>query len=114
MGVAMNANENRKSLVWGVSGIVVQIAGMVLTSVSETRFLSSIGLIVMSAGFALLTAGLVYYAKAKGRHPTWGFMGLLSGIGLIVLACLQDRAPATPPPLPSMPPLPPHAPTSSS
>ncbi len=46
-------------------------------------------------GTVLLIIGLVYYAKAKGRHPAWGIMGLLSIIGLIVLALLKDRSTAT-------------------
>ena len=35
-------------------------------------------------------SGLAYCAKAKGRSAKWCLMGLLSLIGLIVLACLED------------------------
>jgi hypothetical protein len=44
-----------------------------------------------SLGTCLLIAGLSCYARAKGRSGLWGAMGLLSIIGLIVLACLEDR-----------------------
>ena len=50
-----------------------------------------IGSFVALGGSLLLIIGLGFYAKAKGRHPAWGLMGLLSLIGVLVLACLTDR-----------------------
>ena len=51
-----------------------------------------------NAGFAgivlgtlFLLVGLAYYARAKGRSPWWCLFAFLSLIGLIVLACLEDR-----------------------
>ena len=52
-----------------------------------------LGLLVSLVGTGLLMAGLAFYALAKGRSPAWCLMGLLSIIGLIVLACLKDLAP---------------------
>jgi hypothetical protein len=96
----MDPAENRKSLALGVPGIVLQILGNVMYrpggSIAGTGRPAAAGnpvwLLVMLAGTVLLIAGLAFYAKAKGRSPAWGFMGLLSIIGLIVLACLKDRS----------------------
>ena len=52
-----------------------------------------IGLALVSlVGAILFLVGLAFYAKAKGRHPAWGLVGLLSLIGLIVLVCLKDTS----------------------
>jgi len=74
---------NNISLTVGIPGLIIQIAGYLM---DNQPFL-------LLAGTVLLIIGLVYYAKAKGRSPAWGFMGLLSIIGMIVLACLKDMAP---------------------
>ena len=47
------------------------------------------------AGLVMLMVGLCYYALAKGYSKWLGLLGLLSRIGLIVLACLPDRTKAT-------------------
>jgi hypothetical protein len=70
---------NNISLAWGIPGIVLQGAGK---EISQP--------IVLIVGTVLLMIGLAYYAKAKGRSAAWCLMGLLSIIGLIVLACLKD------------------------
>lgn len=86
----MDAAQNRTSLMFGVPGIVLQIVGALMgrdiIPGGET-----VGLIVQIAGTILLIVGLSFYARAKGRHPAWGLLGLLSIIGLIVLAVLPDR-----------------------
>ncbi len=76
---------NNLSFVFGVPGIVLRIvpAFYGTPAVRVTMFL---------AGTALLLVGLLYYAKAKARHPAWGLFGFLGIIGLIVLACLKDHA----------------------
>ena len=51
----------------------------------------AIGLAVAVAGTVLLILGLSMYARAKGHSPWWCLMGVLSIIGLIVLAALPDR-----------------------
>ena len=71
---------NNISLLSGVPGLILQIAGRVINEP-----------LVMLVGTILLMIGLAYYAKAKGRHPAWCLMGFLSIIGLIVLACLKDH-----------------------
>ncbi len=87
----MNASENRKSLAIGVPGIALQIGGRIMQMQHPDQ---SMWLLVMLVGTVLLIVGLSFYAKAKGHHAAWGLMGLLSLIGLIVLACLKDRRPS--------------------
>lgn len=40
---------------------------------------------------ALTIWGCCSYAKGKGYHWGWGFLGLLSLIGLIILVCFPDK-----------------------
>lgn len=77
----MIKRHNRISFLWGVAGIVLQPVGAVIHQP-----------LITLVGLVLLAVGLAYYAKAKGRHPAWGLCGLLSIIGLLILACLSDRA----------------------
>jgi hypothetical protein len=94
----MDAGLNRKSLMYGIPGIVLQCAGALAGSTVDQNtpdsadslwMLGSRG--IMLAGTVLLIIGLAFYARAKGHSGSWGLMGLLSFIGLIVLACLPDR-----------------------
>jgi len=77
----MNKRYNRISLAWGIPGILLQVVGLGIEQP-----------LVMVLGTVLLVVGLAYYAKAKGRSAAWCLMAVLSLIGLIVLACLKDRA----------------------
>ena len=77
----MIAKYNKISLAVGSPGIILQIAGIIMSS-----------LLVQLLGTVLLLVGLVYYAKAKGRSPVWCLFAFLSIIGLIVLACLKDKS----------------------
>ena len=43
------------------------------------------------AGVVLLVVGLCFYAKAKGYHAALGLLGLLSCIGLLILALMRDK-----------------------
>jgi len=98
----MIASENRKSLLIGGSGIILQTVGWIAINSTKDPGTAALYRTVLLVGTVLLIFGLAFYAKAKGRHPAWGLMGLLSLIGIIVLGCLKDLAPEgrTPPPLP--------------
>ena len=87
--VNMITRYNNISLALGIPGIALQIGGRVW-SMQLAPAVSLPAMLVMLLGTGLLIAGLAFYAKAKGRNPAWGLMGLLSIIGLIVLACLPD------------------------
>ncbi len=94
IGVAMDALKNRRSLQIGGSGLLVQIFGFICApTLVELDPVAGpmIGLGIVMLGSAMLIVGLGYYASAKGHHWAWGLMGMLSIIGLLVLAALPDR-----------------------
>ena len=63
------------SLTLGVPGIILQIAGNVVSAANEGTPVSLYGFLIMLIGTALLVAGLAYYAIAKGRSGWWGLCG---------------------------------------
>ena len=75
----MIAKYNKLSFVWAIPGLIIQFAGALIENP-----------LIQLVGAAFVIVGLSYYAKAKGRTPAWGLMGILSIVGLIVLACLKD------------------------
>lgn len=87
----MIAQYNRISLFWGVPGLALQVAGVVVGNNSDTFVVVAAGAATALLGTLLLTVGLCYYSKAKGRHPAWGVVGLMSFAGLLVLAILKDH-----------------------
>jgi hypothetical protein len=81
---------NYASFLFGVPGIILQVVGRVALSQTDSGT-ANLGRLGMIAGTILLLVGLAFYAKAKGRHPAWCLFAFLSIIGLIVLACLNDK-----------------------
>jgi Ca2+/Na+ antiporter len=81
---------NRKSFYFGIPGIILQLSGRIMAN--EIPKNENLGAVYIFVGTVLLLVGLLYYAKAKGRHPAWCLMAFLSFIGLIVLACLKDKS----------------------
>jgi hypothetical protein len=89
----MKKKENNISLLLGVPGLILQIAGYFVTSAAQQQGAPTlIGNGLTLVGTILLISGLCFYAIAKGRSPLWGLMGLLSCIGLLVLAVLKDKS----------------------
>jgi hypothetical protein len=81
-------------------GLVLQFGSVAMVtmlqhSAGRTMSVATLGLFVMIRLFAiaLFIWGCCMYAKAKGRSAGLGAFGLLSLIGLIVLACLKDLCP---------------------
>ena len=87
----MIAKYNRLSFLFGVPGLVLQIAGNVMRQGATPTSPSTLGVPLLVVGTALLLVGLALYAKAKGRHPAWCLLAFLSIIGLLILACLKDK-----------------------
>ena len=107
----MIAKYSRRSLLLGVPGILLQVAGMFVAQSNDARPIESGETRVMwtasliNLGVLFWMAGLASYAMAKGRSSWWGLFGLLglpglyrwyltalSLIGLVVLALLKDRS----------------------
>lgn len=96
-GGRVDKQLNRKSLAYGVPGIALQFGGSYLPplmgfDVEDPPIAVTAAMwMAILAGTALLIVGLGLYAAAKG-HSRWaGLLGLLSIVGIIVLAVLPDK-----------------------
>ena len=83
----MTASLNKRNLAFGAPGLLLQFVGFYLGKIKGNE---TVGLPLQLIGGILLTVGLVYYAKAKNRHPALGLLGFLGIIGIIILALLKD------------------------
>jgi uncharacterized membrane protein YjjB (DUF3815 family) len=83
---------NNLSFLFFIPGVIMQIAGLVMTKPAESADPELLPLLLLLGGTALAFVGFAYYAMAKGRSALWGFCGFLGLIGLIVLALLKDRS----------------------
>lgn len=70
---------------WGCGG---GGAGLAATGVRRSALL---GLLFAPGGLALFVLGCWSYAVGKGYPGVWGFLRLLSLIGLITLVCFLDK-----------------------
>lgn len=75
---------NNQSFFFGIPGLIVQAVGFNVVG-------GVIGLVVGLTGTALLIYGLSFYARSRGQHPALAALGLLSLLGLIVLALLPRK-----------------------
>jgi hypothetical protein len=89
---------NSKSLAIGVPGLLLQIAGAVSRVWLVQQQGAQLNMTLMWAtvaaqliGSIMLIVGLGYYAKAKGYSGALGLLGLLSCIGILILAILPDK-----------------------
>jgi hypothetical protein len=98
----MITKYNRKSLAFGITGILLQQGWFVLIVVlglkdgSHTKPLPEwagtlFGFSII-LGTILWLVGTCYYAMAKGYKAAVGFLGIFSWIGLLILFVLPDKA----------------------
>lgn len=78
---------NKKSFVFGVPGLALQVVGNVVSQSAGTAAGSAVSLV----GTVLLVYGLSFYARSRGQNPWLGLLGLLSCLGMIILAVLPRR-----------------------
>jgi hypothetical protein len=71
---------NSVSFLFGVPGLILQGVGN-----------QAVGGLMSLAGVTLLVIGLSYYARSRGRSPWFAALGLLSCLGLLILALLPKR-----------------------
>jgi hypothetical protein len=98
----MIAEYDQKSLKLGIPGLLLQIASILIINFYASKRKAGqaippdwLGYLLLAGkvlGSVMLIIGLCYYAKAKGYSAVLGLLGLLSCIGLFVLAVLPDRA----------------------
>ena len=95
----MIQRHNRLSLALGIPGIALHLASIWLPALFGLKgaIASALLIVTFLLGTALLLAGLIFYAKAKGRSAWWSLFAILGIIGLVVLACLKDKT--IPPPI---------------
>jgi uncharacterized membrane protein HdeD (DUF308 family) len=82
----MLKSYNRMSFALGIPGIILQVCG--LYAVAGLR--NERAWIFILFGIGLFIWGLAYYARAKSRSPWWCLLGLLSLLGMIILAFIPD------------------------
>jgi hypothetical protein len=78
---------NLLSFVFAVPGLLLQVGGGALIAGTQNAP-SAAGMIVLLRliGAPLVIAGLCFYASMKGRSWALGLLGLLSCLGLLILA----------------------------
>lgn len=79
----MDAADNKKSLLIGGPGLFIQMGGQAVGGLAGTA--------VSIVGTIMLVAGLCFYARGKGYPAILGVVGILSCIGLLILAVLPDK-----------------------
>ena len=87
-------SEYKKRINLGVGiGFILHTAGKIMFSGYAGHGHSVIlaGYIIFALAIPIFIYGLSMYAKAKGRHWAWGFLGFLSLFGLIILYFLKDN-----------------------
>jgi hypothetical protein len=97
----MNIEHKRKILALVIPGLFLQIGCMVLIrilapnagnrSAAPPEWISLSLAIGSLIGVLLVIVGLRYYAKAKGYSDVFGLLGLLSCVGVVILAVLPDK-----------------------
>jgi TRAP-type C4-dicarboxylate transport system permease small subunit len=70
-------------------GILLQLAGFVLSGVGETGRI--VGLLLILVSIPVFIWGCMNYAEGKGHSKWVGLVGLAGIIGLIVLIVLPDQ-----------------------
>jgi len=72
-------------------GVVLNFGGGMLSACRLYPFLVILGGVMVAAGIGLLTIGLAFYARSKGRHPAWCLLGILSVLGLLIIVLLPTK-----------------------
>ncbi len=78
---------NTWSFVFGIPGLILQATGNMMYGTTGR----GVGLLVLLVGTALLIVGLGFYARSRGQSGVYGLLGLLSCIGLVILAVLPRK-----------------------
>ncbi len=70
-------------------GIILQLAGLILTGMGNTA--AVLGLLLILVGVVPFIWGCMNYAEGKGHSKWVGLVGVAGIIGLIVLIFLPDQ-----------------------
>ena len=99
--VAMITKYNRRSLAFGIPGILLQMGWLALVLVlglnggshgkALPEWAADLFEFCILLGQILWIVGLCYYAMAKGYSAALGILGIFSCIGLLILFLLPDK-----------------------
>ena len=82
--------EYRDGTVWALTGIGMQLVSQLFMIGEDLLPVAELFLFLAGAGFVI--HGLALIARSKSRSPFWGVLGLLSLVGWILVAFLEDRS----------------------
>ena len=74
-----------------IAGLVLQAAGSVLLRKQQSLHPIGLGMILYVAGTTLIVWGSLAFARLKGYPSALGAVGVLSFIGVLILALLPRR-----------------------
>lgn len=97
----MITREKKISLVFGIPGLVLNIGCMTLSqalaaktgiySAARPEWIAPLVAAGSLTSVLLLIVGLRHFARAKGYSDAFGFLGLLSLLGIVIMAALPDK-----------------------
>ena len=88
----MNTTQKSKSMALVIPALIIQMSCLAASHIAGVTHELSLTLSAGSlVGLILLIVGLRQYAKAKGYGDVYGLLGLLSLVGVVVLAVLPDK-----------------------
>jgi uncharacterized membrane protein HdeD (DUF308 family) len=81
------ASYNKKSLQFGVPGLVLLYGGLAFLFVAFP-----VAVLSVLSGLVLLLIGVAFYVRAKARHWAWVSLAFIPILGLFGLALLIDKS----------------------
>ena len=87
--IAERQHLNRLSLIWGAPGFI--FSHMLCWLIVWGGSTIALWFIPYHLAVMALLLGLGLYSQYKGRHPAWGFSGIVDCAGILLLAVLPDR-----------------------
>jgi len=91
----MNTEQKSKGMAFIIPGLLLEIGCLYARRIAGEPQLIAMSLMIGSlVGLILLIVGLRQFAKSKGYSDAYGFLGLLSLLGVLIMAALPDKTKA--------------------
>jgi hypothetical protein len=88
----MNTEHKNKSMALVIPGLIILVGCLATSRITGEAQWLALSLAAGSlAGLIPLIIGLCHYAKAKGYSNVFGLLGLLSLLGVLIMAVLPDK-----------------------
>ncbi len=88
------SRDFRRGSLFGLTGFALQILGQVAHLPAEPVVGSLVGFAASVTGTLFFVVGVFYLARSKNRGAGWAALGLLSLVGWILVAFLEDHTEA--------------------